>query len=30
MNIIEREELKAKLDHGDDFILVMTLGELAY
>ncbi|MCJ7661449.1 MAG: rhodanese-like domain-containing protein [Anaerolineales bacterium] len=30
MKIIEREELKAKLDRGDDFKLVMTLGELAY
>ena len=30
MEIIEREELKAKLDRGDDFILVMTLGEMAY
>ncbi len=30
MKIIEREELKAKLDRGDNFILVMTLGEMAY
>ena len=30
MNTIEREELKTKLDRGDDFKLVMTLGELAY
>lgn len=30
MKTIDREELKAKLDRGDDFELVMTLGELAY
>ena len=30
MNIIEREELKAKLDRGDDFKLVMTLSEWAF
>ena len=30
MNIIDREELKAKLDRGDDFKLVMTLGEWAF
>ncbi len=27
---ISREELKGKLDSGDDFKLVMTLGEWAY
>lgn len=27
---IERDELKAKLDNGDDFRLVMTLNEWAY
>ncbi|MGH2536339.1 MAG: rhodanese-like domain-containing protein [Candidatus Promineifilaceae bacterium] len=27
---ISREELKAKLDRGDDFKLVMTLGEWAF
>lgn len=30
MNLIERDELKARLDRGDDFKLVMALGELAY
>lgn len=30
MNTISREELKEKLDRGDDFKLVMTLGEWAY
>ncbi len=30
MNIISREELKAKLDRGDDFKLVMAMGEWAY
>ncbi len=30
MNLITREELKQKLDRGDDFKLVMTLGEWAY
>ena len=30
MKIIEREELKTKLDRGDDFKLVMTLGELVF
>jgi hypothetical protein len=30
MNLISRDELKAKLDRGDDFRLVMTLGEWAY
>lgn len=30
MKTISREELKAKLDRGDDFKLVMTLGEWAY
>ena len=30
MKIIEREELKAKLDRGDDFKLVMTLGRWAF
>ena len=30
MNLISREELKAKLDRGDDFKLVMTLGGWAF
>lgn len=30
MKTIDRKELKAKLDRGDDFKLVMTLGEWAY
>ena len=30
MDLITREELKEKLDRGDDFKLVMTLGELAF
>lgn len=30
MNIIGREELKKKLDRGDDFKLVMTLSEWAF
>jgi rhodanese-related sulfurtransferase len=30
LNLITREELKAKLDRGDDFKLVMTLGEWAF
>lgn len=30
MRIISREELKAKLDRGDDFKLVMTLGDWAF
>ena len=30
MNVISREELKEKLDRGDDFKLVMTLGDWAY
>ena len=30
MNIIDREELKEKLDRGDDFKLVMTLSEWAF
>ena len=30
MNLITREELRAKLDLGDEFRLVMTLSELAY
>ena len=30
IDVIEREELKAKLDRGDDFKLVMTLGEWAF
>lgn len=30
MELIDREELKAKLDRGDDFKLVMSLGEWAY
>ncbi len=27
MNLISREELKAKLDRGDDFKLLMVMGE---
>ena len=30
MKLISREELKEKLDGGDDFRLVMVLGEWAY
>jgi rhodanese-related sulfurtransferase len=30
MRLISREELKQKLERGDDFKLVMTMGELAY
>ncbi len=30
MDLIDREELKEKLDRGDDFMLVMTLGEWEY
>jgi rhodanese-related sulfurtransferase len=30
MNVISREELKEKLDRGDSFKLVMTLGEWAF
>lgn len=30
MNIINRDELKRKLDRGDDFKLVMTLNEWAF
>ena len=30
MREMSREELKAKLDQGENFKLVMTLGELAY
>ncbi len=30
MNEISAEELKAKLDRGDQFRLVMTLGDLAF
>ena len=30
MQTISREELKAKLDQGDDFKLVMTLADWAY
>jgi rhodanese-related sulfurtransferase len=30
MNLISREELKAKIEREDDFKLVMTLGEWAY
>jgi rhodanese-related sulfurtransferase len=30
MDLIGREELKEKLDRGDDFKLVMVLGEWAY
>lgn len=30
MKLIGREELKEKLDRGDDFRLVMVLGEWAY
>jgi len=30
MNLISAEELKAKLDRGDDFKLVMVLGDWAF
>lgn len=30
MKTISREELKAKLDRGDDFVLVMTLSKWAF
>ena len=30
MNLIDRDELKARLDREDDFKLVMVLGEWAY
>ena len=30
MKLIDREELKEKLDRGDDFKLAMVLGEWAY
>ena len=30
INIISRQELKTKLDRGDDFKLVMVLGDWAY
>jgi rhodanese-related sulfurtransferase len=30
MKLISREELKAKIDRGDDFKLVMTMGEFAF
>ena len=30
MELISREELKEKLDRGDDFKLVLTLGDWAY
>ncbi len=30
MNLISREELREKLDRGDDFKLVMVLGEWAF
>jgi 3-mercaptopyruvate sulfurtransferase SseA len=30
MKLITRQELKTKLDRGDDFKLVMVLGELAF
>lgn len=30
MNLISREELKEKLDRGDDFKLAMVLGDWAY
>lgn len=30
MNLITREELRTKLDRGDDFKLVMTMGEWAF
>ena len=30
MKLISREELKEKIDRGDDFKLVMTMGEFAF
>jgi len=30
MKLITREELKSKIDQGEDFKLVMTLGEWAF
>src|SRR5262245_54226233 len=30
MNLITRDELRAKLDRGDEFTLVMTLSDFAY
>lgn len=30
MKTISREELKAKMDRGDDFILLEALGEASY
>jgi rhodanese-related sulfurtransferase len=30
IKVIERDELKAKLERGDDFRLVMTMGDWAY
>jgi rhodanese-related sulfurtransferase len=30
MNLITRQELRAKLDRGDEFKLVMTLSDVAY
>ena len=30
MNLISREDLKAKIDRGDDFKLVMTLSQWAF
>jgi len=30
VNTIDREELKGKMDRGDDFLLLEVLGEAAY
>ena len=30
MNTIDREQLKEKMDRGDDFLLLEVLGEAAY
>lgn len=30
MNLIAREELKSKIDRGDEFLLIMTLGDWAF
>ena len=30
MKTIDREELKAKMDRGDDFLLLEVLGEASY
>jgi hypothetical protein len=30
MHLITRDELKARLDRGDDFDLLMAMGELAF